>query len=283
MNWGVDRKRLEWSRVLLLAVIVGFACSVRIHAQAQTTPPAEAAKPDTSKQEAAPAAKKDEGKPTFKLTVSDENILAISLHSENTRLADIAAELSRKLKIPVVLSAVMSRQKTGAKFSDLLLEPAMQLLAPCVFIDYEVDSAPGARPRPLGIFLNAYNELPPASNAVVKFKSQAFVISGNTETKPGEEDEDDPIKISYKNGSISVNAKDQNLLDVISDISEETGIPFEGPDDLDETVSVNIKDRPLEDALLQLSPNLKVYVRYDSQRGTRTVLRIVVVERTKNP
>lgn len=267
----------------MLAFIVAFACSIEIHAQAQTPPPAEAAKPDIARPDASTPAKKDEAKPTFKLTVSEENILAISLHSDNTRLSDIAAELSRKLKIPVILSPVMSRQKTGAKFSDLLLEPAMQLLAPIVFIDYEIESAPGAKPRPLGIFLNAYNEIPPAANAVVKFKSQSFVISGNTETKPDDPDEDDPVKIAYKNGNISVKAKDQPLLDVISDISEETGIPFDGPDDSEETVSVDIKDRPLEDAILQVSPNLKVYVRYDSQRGTRTVMRIVVVERTKNP
>jgi len=227
--------------------------------------------------------KKDEAKPSFKLDVNEENVLAISLRAENSRLSEIAADLSRKLKIPVVLSPMMARQRTSAKFTDLLLEPAMQLLAPVVFVDYEIDSAPGVRPRPLGIFLNAYNETPPATNAVVKFKSQGFVISGNTESTADDADEDDPIKISYKNGTISVKARDQPLIDVMSDIADETGIPFEGPEESQETVSVDIKDRPLEDALLQISPNLQIYVRFDSQRANRTVLRIVVVVQPKKP
>jgi len=283
MKSEVVRKHYKVCSAVLFAVLTLLWSGVS-EVRAQTEAPKPEATPVVKKDaEVTPVTRKDEAKPSFKLSVSEENVLSISLNAENTKLSDIAADLSHKLKIPVILSPVMARQRTGAKFSDLLLEPAMQLLAPVVYIDYEIESAPGSKPRPLGIFLNAYNEIPPASNAVVKGKSQAFVISGNTETTPDEANDDDPIKLSYKNGNLTIKAKDQPLLDVMSDIADEAGIPFEGPEESKEQVSVNIKDRPLEDAILQISPNLRIYVRFDSQRGTRTVLRIVVVERTKNP
>src|SRR6185369_11471382 len=154
-----------------------------------------------------PVAKTTDDKPEFTLQVNTENVLSISLKSENAKLSQVAAELSRKLKIPVTLSPVMARQRTEAKFNDLLLEPAMQLLAPYVYIDYEVESGPGAQPRPLGVFLYAHNEMPPATDAVVKASSQSFVVSGNTEKVDDEPDEDDPIQIRYKNGHMSVKAK----------------------------------------------------------------------------
>lgn len=229
------------------------------------------------------SAKKTDEKPAFTLKVTEEHVLSISLQAENAKLSEIAADLSRKLKIPVALSPVMVKQKSSAKFSDLLLEPAMQLLAPVVFIDYQIDSAPGARPRPLGVFLFGYNEQPPAVDAVVKGKSQAFVVTGNTESNGEEEDDSYPIKISYKNGNLTAKANDQPLLEVVFDIAEEAGIPFESPQESKEKVTVNIKDRPLEEAVLEISPNLRLFVRADLLHASRTVLRIVVVEREKNP
>lgn len=209
--------------------------------------------------------------------------MSISLNAENAKLSAIAAELSSKLKIPVKLSGVMEKQRSSAKYSDLLLEPAMQLLAPVVFIDYQIDSAPGAKPRPLGIFLLAYNEPPPAADAVVKSKSQAFVIMGNTEANGDDEaDDSDPIQTSYKNGNLTAKAKDQPIVDVMFQIAYDAGVPFEGPEESKELVTINVKDRPLEQAVLDISPNLRLFVRADLFHATRTVLRIVVVDREKN-
>ena len=228
-------------------------------------------------------AKKIDEKPPYTLKVNDEHILSVSLNAENAKLSAIAAELSGKLKIPVTLSRVMEKQRTSAKFGDLLLEPAMQLLAPVVFIDYQVDSVPGAKPRPLGIFLLAYNEPPPAADAVVKSKSQAFVMMGNTEDNGEDEaDDSDPIQTSYKNGNLTAKAKDQPLVDVMFQIAYDAGVPFEGPEESKELVTINVKDRPLEQAVLDLSPNLRLFVRADLFHATRTVLRIVVVDREKS-
>lgn len=223
-------------------------------------------------------------KPAYTLRVNTDDALSISITSENAKLADLASELSRRLRIPVALSPVMQRQSVTVNFADLLLEPAMQLLAPQVYIDYEANSATASRPRPLGVFLYGYNEVPPATDAVVKGQSQSLLVAGNTETDGTElEDDEEPVQISYKNGNMSVKAKEQPLIDVVLDMAEEAGVPAEVPDNVNETVSVDVKDRPLDQAFLALSPNVQVYFRADLFRASRTVLRIVVVAREEKP
>jgi len=234
----------------------------------QEPPPAE--KPAAKQADTKP-------KPSFTLRVREEQVISISLRAENAKLTEIAAELSRKLKVPVALSSVMEKQTATTNFADLLLEPAMQLLAPVVYIDYQIDSAPGSQPRPVGIFLQAHNETPPATNAVVRSKSQAFVIAGNTEG----DTEDDEIQISYRNGNLTLKAKDQPLLDVLSTIADETGVLLEANQENTETVSVNLKDVPLSEAILQVSPHLRLYLRADLFRNQRTPLLIVLVEAEK--
>lgn len=220
-------------------------------------------------------------KPPFELRVTADQIIGISLRAENAKLTDIAAGLSKKLKAPVALSPVMQKQRATIDFADVVLEPAMQMLAPVVYIDYEIDSAPGAHPRPLGIYLSAFNEPAPAINANVRSTSQAFVISGNTESEDSSEDDD--IQISYRNGKLTLKAKDQPLLDVLSSISDETGVRLEAKDVTTETVSVNIKDLPLDEAILKVSPHLRLYLRADLYRGQRTPLLIVLVQQEKKP
>src|SRR5256714_1446219 len=238
----------------------------------------EAQQPAEKQAESADNPSEPKQKPPFALRVTVDQIIGISLRAENAKLTDIAADLSKKLKAPVALSPVMQKQRVTIDFADVVLEPAMQLLAPVVYIDYEIDSAPGARPRPVGIYLSAHNEPAPAINANVRSTSQAFIISGNTE---GESDDDDDIQISYRNGKLTLKAKDQPLLDVLSSISDETGVRLEAKDDTTETVSVDIKDLPLDEAILKVSPRLRLYLRADLYRNQRTPLLITIVQPEK--
>ena len=235
--------------------------------------PQQAAKPSERTADITPEPNQ---KPPFTLRITVDQIIGVSLRAENAKLMDIAADLAKKLKAPVALSPVMQKQRATIDFADVVLEPAMQLLAPVVYIDYEIDSAPGAHPRPVGIYLAAHNEPAPAINANVRSSSQAFVISGNTESESNSEEDD--IQISYRNGKLTLKAKDQPLLEVLSTISEETGVRLEAKDDSSETVSVNIKDVPLDEAILQVSPHLRLYLRADLFRNQRTPLLIVLVE-----
>ena len=272
--------------IAVLALIVPIQASpfVGIQEPKQATKPVD--KPlekETRPQSEKPAdnASEPNQKPPFELRVTTDQIIGISLRAENAKLADIAADLSKKLKAPVALSPVMQKQRATIDFADVVLEPAMQLLAPVVYIDYEIDSAPGAYPRPLGIYLSAHNEPAPAINANVRSTSQAFIISGNTESEDSSEDDD--IQISYRNGKLTLKAKDQPLLDVLSSISDETGVRLEAKDVTTETVSVNFKDLPLDEAILKVSPHLRLYLRADLYRGQRTPLLIVLVQQEKKP
>lgn len=241
--------------------------------------PKQATKPAEKQAESADNSSEPKQKPPFTLRVTVDQIIGISLRAENAKLTDIAVDLSKKLKAPVALSPVMQKQRATIDFADVVLEPAMQLLAPVVYIDYEIDSAPGAHPRPVGIYLSAHNEPAPAINANVRSTSQAFVISGNTESESSSEEDD--IQISYRNGKLTLKAKDQPLLDVLSSISDETGVRLEAKDVTTETVSVNIKDLPLDEAILQVSPHLRLYLRADLFRNQRTPILIVLVEPEK--
>jgi type II secretory pathway component GspD/PulD (secretin) len=218
-------------------------------------------------------------KPAFALKITDDPIAGFSLKAKDAKLSEIAGAIKGKLKIPVTLSPLMAKQTVTMDFADLLLEPAMQLLAPVVYIDYEIATAPGVMPRPVGIYLQAHNEIAPALNAVVQNKSQVFAISGNTE----EVDEAElPVVVNYKDRLLSVRAKDQPLIEVLSDIATETNIPLETENpDSTETVSINVKDVPIEQALLQLSPHLRLYLRADLFRNERTPLLIVLVDGEK--
>src|SRR5882724_6982282 len=284
------RKAILLLIALLALIVPGIQASPSvgrsIQDPKQATKPADKplekeVKPPAEKQSEKPADNPSElkQKPSFELRITADQIIGISLRAENAKLTDIAADLSKKLKAPVALSPVMQKQRATIDFADVVLEPAMQLLAPVVYIDYEIDSAPGAHPRPVGIYLSAHNEPAPAINANVRSTSQAFVISGNTE---GESDEDDDIQISYRNGKLTLKAKDQPLLDVLSSISDETGVRLEAKDVTTETVSVNIKDLPLDEAILKVSPHLRLYLRADLYRNQRTPLLIVLVQPEKS-
>ncbi len=236
--------------------------------QAVTTPA-----PDSQKAEAQPAGNQSK-KPAFSLTVTNDQIIGVSLRATEAKLTDVAAELSRKLKAPVQLSPLMSKQSVTVDFRDLTLEASMQLLAPEVYIDYELNSTPGISPRPLGIFLQAYNEPPPALNAVVKNRSQTIVITGNTEDDPSVTKEDEPLTVVYAAGNLTVKAKEQLLVEVLSRISTELGIPLEADDASNEMVTVDIVKTPAEAAILQLAPNIRLFVRAHLGRTYRTPLRI---------
>src|SRR2546423_312772 len=101
------------------------------------------------------------------------------------------------------------------------------------------DSTPGTQPRPLGIYLQGYNERPPADNAVVHGNSDVMVIEGNTEDVPdAKDDSQQDLKVVYDNGTLSVKAKKEPLVVVLYAIANELGIPLEVRNEVTEPVTV---------------------------------------------
>jgi len=235
---------------------------------------------ETRAQEAIP---REAARPAFTLKVKTKPILNLSLKAEKARLADLTEQLSKSLKIPVFLGQGMEKHLISVEFSELTLEPAMQLLAPQVYIDYEINTAAGNQPRPLGIFFYAANQSEPPANAVVRGNNQSLLVEGNTEdgVEPETEEEkkkqeEQPLRVLFENNSLTVKAKHQPLPLVLLKIGDELGIPVDISSESPEIVDTVINKLPIEDAIRQLSPNVKLFMRADLQHAERRALRLVL-------
>lgn len=217
-------------------------------------------------QESRPAPAQSPARSDYVLRISTKDLITISLKAERISLSSIAGDISKRLKVPVLLGRSAGSRQVTADFKALTLEPAMQLLAPHVYIDYEINRSPGALPQPVGIYLNDEDDAPPAINAVVPNNSQAMLIEGNTEdgveTSEAAQKEQ-PLKVIYERSALTVKAKKQPLAVVLYKIASELSIPFDIKGDSGEVVDLDINKSSLEDAVLRMSPNVRLYVRVD--------------------
>ena len=254
---------------LLVAAFIGFQTTVV--AQDASAKPPPAAENKAAEQPAKP-------KPPFTLKITNDQIIGISLKAKDVPLSEIAAELSKRLKIPVLPTALVQKHLVTVNFADLVLEPAMQMLAPQVFIDYEVDTTPGKQPRAVAVYLQGYNERPPADNAVVKSNSDVMVIEGDTEEGLNTKEEvEEDLKITFEKGQLSVKSKKQPLVVVLYGIANQLGIPLEVKNEVSDLVTVTINKSSVESALQELGPNIRLYLRADLLVGDRRPLRLVLV------
>jgi hypothetical protein len=219
-------------------------------------------------------------KPPYTLTVKTRPILNISLKAYKANIADVAQDLSKRLKAPVFLGTERQKEPLTIEFSELMLEPALQLLAPTVYVDYEIDTGSQNPPRVLGIFLYDLNQGEPPLSAVVHGSTQSMLVEGNTEDDPEAEaekqkNEDQPLRVSYQNYQLNVTAKKQPLPLVLLKIGEVIGMPVDIQTEQMELVDAEISKLSVEDAVRQLSPYIKLFVRADLTRSERRVLRLV--------
>jgi len=237
----------------------------------------QAPKPASPSQKPEPPTEKQaKPGPQYSLRVATKDLISISLKAEKAPLAKIAAELSRKLKIPVLVSPSAQDHEVTANFADLTLEPALYSLAPQVYVDYEINHAPGGQSRPIGIYLNGFEDPEPAVGAIVPAKSEVILIEGNTEDVP-EPVGDEPTKILYEQNSLTVTAKRQPLSVVLYKVAHELHIPFELKWETSELIDVDFNQLPLEEAIPRLSPHLRLFIRSNLQKFERRPFRLVLV------
>jgi len=217
-------------------------------------------------------------KNTFTLRITKEGIIGVSLKADKAKMSEIAADLGKRLNTQVKLGPTLEKEALTVEFSDLPLEPAMSLLAPRVYIDYEIRK--DALPAPMAIYLLGNTDPEPSLNAVVQGDSQAIMIEGNTEDPTGAsiyQPEDDPLQVDLDDNSITIKSKKQPLAVVLMTVAEVLEIPAEIKYESTEIVDTVIKDTPLEDAIPRLSPNIRLYVRADLHKSVRTPLRLKLV------
>lgn len=270
----------HYAKGVTLSVLVCLALFAAALAQKPATPEADAKQtPKDSK----PAAKLP-----FVVKTRTRPILNISVKAEKAKVSDVAQELSKQLKVPIFLGPERQNELLTIEFSELMLEPALQLLSPIVYVDYEIDTGSGAPPKALGIFLLDANQGEPPLTAVVTGATQSLLVEGNTEdgVEPASESEkkkleEQPLRIALKDNLLSVKAKKQPLPLVLLKIGEELAIPVDIQQQTIDEVDAEVSKLPVEDVLRQLSPNIRLYVRADLTRAERRALRIVLVEPKK--
>jgi hypothetical protein len=260
----------HYARGLLLTVLFCLTSFTVALSQKPTTPTTDA-------KQAKPVAK-----PAYKLVVKTQPILNLSLKADKARVADVAQELSTRLKIPVVLGKDRQNEKITVEFSELTLEPALQLLAPQVYVDYEIDTGT-LNPKPLGIYLFDANQGEPPLTTAVNGTTQSMLIEGNTEdgVEPETDEakqklEQQPLRITFANNLLTVKAKKQPLPVVLLKIGEEIGIPVEIQDQAITIIDTEISKLPVEDVVRQLSPHIRLFVRADLTHAEKRALRLVL-------
>jgi hypothetical protein len=266
---------------LFATLCVANAHSAALVSQEPKAPQANAQLPKSGDPKTTP-------KPAFTLSVKNKPILNISLKAEKAKLAEIGDALSKRLKVPVFVGAGMEGVLVSTEFSELTLEPAMQLLAPSVYIDYEIRTGDGGPPRALAVFFYSADQAEPPLTAVVTGSNQSLLIEGDTEegVEPDTEQErkkleEQPLKVSYTNGLLSVKAKKQPLVLVLLKIGEHLGIPVDIQNQTEEVVDLELSKIPVEDVMRRLSPNIQLFLRADLTRSERRALRVVLPDPPK--
>lgn len=235
---------------------------------------------------------KKESKPAprlpFELTIKTRPILNISLKAEKAKVSEVAQELSKRLKVPIFLGTERQNELMTIEFSQLTLEPALQLMSPTVYVDYEINTGSGEQPKALGIYFFDANQGEPPLSAVVNGSTQSMLIEGNTEdgVEPEaagdeKEKEEPPLRIAFRDNLLTVKAKKQPLSLVLLKIGEELGIPVDIQELNSALVDANISKLPVEDVVRQLSPNIRLFLRADLTRSERRALRLVLAEPPK--
>ena len=281
MRLTVNRNHTRTVAILFFVLV----CFTSVLAQ---QPAAREQKPKATGKETAAQDKNPATKPGFAWTIKTKPILNLSLKAEKANMADVSQALSQRLKIPVFLGPERQKETISIEFSELTLEPALQLMSPTVFVDYELDSGSPNPPKPLGIYFFDTNQGEPPVTAVVTGSNQSMLIEGNTEdgVEPQTDEErkrleEQPLRVRYENQNLTVKAKQQPLPVVLLKIGEELGIPVDIQNERLDPVDVDISKLSIEDAVRQLSPNIKLYYRADLTRAEKRALRIVLAEPVK--
>ena len=280
-----------WLTTLALTIVAGLLNAPASASGRQSSKPS----PTNVQQGSKPSSKRP-AKPKYRLRVTPETPQIISLRAKDAPLAEISADLARRLNVPVVLSEAMKKQHVTLAFKDFQLEAALRLLAPQVYIDYEISGDPSAQPKPLGIFLYGIDETQPPSSAVAQTNSVAIMVEGDTndvaseaaaaEAKAKDPDsaaeQKDPISVSFENNLLSLRAHQQPLSVVLYQIAEKAGIPFDVRYDSPELVDADFSGLKLEEAVKRLSPNIRLYFRTDLQSSESKPLRVVLTAPAKS-
>lgn len=281
-------KRTGFCHYALGITLSALICLALFTTSLAQTPATSEADTKQTQKDAKPADAKAAAKLPYAIKIKTRPIVNISIKAEKAKMSDVAQELSKQLKVPVFLGPERQNELLTIEFSELTLEPALQLMSPTVYVDYVIDSGSGAPPKALGIYFFDANQGEPPLTAVLSNSTQSMLIEGNTEDGVEPESEDDkkkleeqPLRVEFKDNLLSVKAKKQPLALVLLKIGEELGIPVDIQEHNVAVIDAEVSKLPVEDVVRQLSPHIRLYLRADLTRAERRVLRMVLAEPPK--
>ena len=228
---------------------------------------------------AAAADKPAQAKPAWSVKMSKAAPHTFTVKAAEAKLPEVVAEIARLAKVPITLSPLMQKQRVTLDFGGLNLDAVLRMLAPQAVVDYEA-GGDDPQPRPLAVYLQGLNETPPAPGPEMRGNSQAILIEGDTEEdteREAKKEDEDPLKVSYANSQLSLRAHKQPLLIVLSKIANEVGVPFDMRVESPQIIDVEFENQPLDQAVRNLSPEVRLYYRQDLQTFQIQPLRLALL------
>ena len=237
---------------------------------------------------ARPAAPK---RPTFRVDTITTPYMAVSVHARKAPITEVTAEISKQLKVPVVLAPKIRQELVTTDFDSFPLDAALRLLAPKVIIDYVITGGEGPVPskkEAVAVYLMALGESPSREGPYVVNKTGAQLVVGNVyateeEEKAALELKKVMLQVTEQNGIFDVRAEKQYLTDVLQEIADKANIPFSvvttdgGQKELDQIVTWDIKAVTLEQLTRGWLPNgIRLYSRVDLQSYVEKPMRLTI-------
>ena len=258
-------------------------------AQTQQPPPAT---PKSTPKAAQPKARPGTAKrPTWRVDAMTTPYMAVSVHARKAPITEITAEISKQLKVPVVLAPKIKQEVVTTDFDSFPLEAALRLLAPKVIIDYVITGGEGPIPskkEAVAVYLMALGESPSREGPYILNKSGAQLVVGVVYATKEEEEaalelKKSMLQVTEQNGIFDVRAEKQYLTDVLQEIADKARIPFSvvttdgGQKELDQIVTWDIKAVTLEQLTRGWLPNgIRLYSRVDLQSYVEKPMRLTI-------
>ena len=117
----------HYAKGIILAILVCLASFTEALSQTPTHPETDAPK----------KASKPARSHRYVIDSKDPTNLNISLKAEKAKMSEVAQEFSKRLKVPVFLGPERQNELIRSSSVKLTLEPALQLMSPTVYVDYE--------------------------------------------------------------------------------------------------------------------------------------------------
>jgi hypothetical protein len=248
--------------------------------------------PKSDSKAAQPKAKPSAPKrPTFRVDSMTTPYMAVSVHARKASITEVTAEISKQLKIPVVLAPKIKQELVTTDFDNFPLEAALRLLAPKVIIDYMISGGEGPVPskkEAVAVYLMALGESPSREGPYIFNKNGAMLMVGTVyateeEEKAALELKKSMLQVVEANGVFDVRAEKQYLTDVLQEIADKARIPFSvvttdgGQLEIDKMVTWDIKAVTLEQLTRGWLPNgIRLYSRVDLQSYVEKPLRLTI-------